>query len=322
MYKKITTIFSLSLILLLSSLLSTKAQIDLTKKLSGYILLQVEGHGESWYLNPQDYKRYYLGKPIDAFNIMKKFGIGITNKNLEKIPIGLISYKCSDSDGDGLCDNLEVALGTNPYKFDSDNDGYNDKEEIINNYNPVGTGKINIDKNFVQNNLGKIFLQTERNGEAWYLNPKDQKRYYLGCPLDALMIMRFLSLGINNNNLNKITIGTINNQNNTNISQNQNCDRNIDTIISNVANAIRAGNIQKALSYFVPKMQPAVKYTLNFLNDNGRLLLGNILSDAKLIQSNDEQKIYSNEIYFNGEKIKVNFIIKKQLDGKWLLTNL
>ncbi len=323
MHKKIITILFLSLILLLPA----NAQADLAKKLSGYILLQVETHGEAWYLNPQDHKRYYLGKPLDAFNIMRQFGIGITNENLNKIPIGLISYKCSDSDGDGLCNNLEAALGTDPYKTDSDNDGYNDKKEIINNYNPLGSGKINIDKNFVQNNLGKIFLQTERNGEAWYLNPKDQKRYYLGRPIDAFMIMRFLSLGINNNNLNKITIGIINNQNNTNDSQNQDCgcgteNTNTYTIISNAASAIRAGNTQEALSYFVPEIQPAVKYTLNFLDDNGRLLLGNILSDAKLTQINDEQKIYSTEVYFNNEKVKINFIVKKQPDGKWLLTNL
>ncbi len=324
MYKKIITISSLLLLILL---LPANAQVDLGKKLSGYILLQVENHGEAWYLNPQDHKRYYLGKPLDAFNIMRQFGIGITNENLNKIPIGLIPYKCSDSDGDGLCNNLEAALGTNPHKIDSDDDGYDDKEEIVNNYNPLGKNKMNIDKNFVQNNIGKILLQTEKNGEAWYLNPKDQKRYYLGRPLDAFMVMRFLSLGISNNDLDKITIGTINNPNNTNDSQNQDCDcgtenTNTYTIISNAASAIRAGNTQKALSYFVSEIQPAVKYTLDFLDNNGRLLLGNIISSAKLTHTNNEQKIYSTEVYFNNEKIKVNFIVEKQPNGKWLLTNL
>lgn len=42
---------------------------------------------------------------------------------------------------------------------------------------------------------GKILLQTEESGEAWYVYPKDGKRYYLGRPSDAFVVMRLLSLG-------------------------------------------------------------------------------------------------------------------------------
>ena len=51
--------------------------------------------------------------------------------------------------------------------------GYN-KEEVINNYNPLGFDCINTDKNFINQNLGKIFLQVENNGEAWYINPENK----------------------------------------------------------------------------------------------------------------------------------------------------
>jgi hypothetical protein len=47
-------------------------------RFSGRILLQVESHGEAWYANPDDGKYYFLGKPEDAFEVMKDFGIGIT----------------------------------------------------------------------------------------------------------------------------------------------------------------------------------------------------------------------------------------------------
>lgn len=58
---------------------------NLQKRLSGYILLQVEKNGEAWYVYPKDLKRYYLGRPNDAFNIMRQKGLGISNTNLEKI---------------------------------------------------------------------------------------------------------------------------------------------------------------------------------------------------------------------------------------------
>ena len=38
-------------------------------------------------------------------------------------------------------------------------------------------------------NMGRIVLQVENNGEAWYINPADLKRYYLGRPQDAFDIM-------------------------------------------------------------------------------------------------------------------------------------
>lgn len=57
----------------------------LAKQLSGRILLQVESHGEAWYVNPADLRRYYLGRPDDAFNIMRFLGKGISDENLTKV---------------------------------------------------------------------------------------------------------------------------------------------------------------------------------------------------------------------------------------------
>ena len=48
--------------------------------LAGQILLQVESHGEAWYVNPKNNKRYYLGRPNDAFNLMKNLSLGISEK--------------------------------------------------------------------------------------------------------------------------------------------------------------------------------------------------------------------------------------------------
>jgi hypothetical protein len=71
----------LSVIFLSNAFLVFPAKaIDLATQLSGKIVLQVESRGEAWYINPKDKKRYYLGKPEDAYNLMKKLSIGISEK--------------------------------------------------------------------------------------------------------------------------------------------------------------------------------------------------------------------------------------------------
>lgn len=55
---------------------------------------------------------------------------------------------------------------------------------------------------------GRILLQTESLGRAWYIYPKNLQRYYLGCPQDAFTIMRELSLGISNKNFDSLTLAT------------------------------------------------------------------------------------------------------------------
>jgi len=55
-----------------------------TNKLSGRILLQVQQKGEAWYVNPADQKRYFLGRPADAFALMRQAGLGISEENYNK----------------------------------------------------------------------------------------------------------------------------------------------------------------------------------------------------------------------------------------------
>ena len=122
---------------------------SLADKLSGRILLQVEQNGEAWYLNPDNNKRYFLGRPSDAFNVMKNLGLGATHEFITSHTI------------------------------------------------------------YPDNVLGKILLDVEQNGEAYYIYPEDRKAYYLGRPLDAFNIMRNLGLGITDANLAKISFAKI-----------------------------------------------------------------------------------------------------------------
>ncbi len=170
----------------------------LRNKLKGKIVLRVEQNGEAYYINPQDKSMHSLGRPKDAFSVMRDQGVGITNIDLKKIPIGLSNLTGPDSDKDGLPDLFEDAIGTDKENPDTDNDGHNDKQELEGQYNPNGEGKLNTNQKFAQNQEGKILLQVEGNGEAWYVNPEDNKRYFLGRPTDAFQVMRRLGLGISN----------------------------------------------------------------------------------------------------------------------------
>ena len=179
---------------------------DMARSQKGKILLQVEAKGEAWYVSPADEKRYYMGRPDDAFSLMRQLGVGITNADLKKIGIGAKNFEGPDSDGDGLSDIFEDAIGTDKNDRDSDNDGYDDKTEALNGYDPLGSGKMPIDQAFANRQKGRILLQVENNGEAWYVSPADGLRYFMGRPLDAFNLMRGLGLGITNQNLEKIPL--------------------------------------------------------------------------------------------------------------------
>lgn len=56
---------------------------SLAASLKGRILLQVQARGEAWYVNPNDSKRYYLGTPDDAVKVMRRLGLGVSNRDFD-----------------------------------------------------------------------------------------------------------------------------------------------------------------------------------------------------------------------------------------------
>ncbi|MGE5426002.1 MAG: C39 family peptidase [Bacillota bacterium] len=148
MKSSLLSILSLAAILIpVVSADSAQAANDRT----GYILLQVEAHGEAWYVFPADGNRYYLGRPDDAFSLMKKLSLGA-------------------------------------------------KHDLIANT-----------EKFPERLSGRILLDVEKNGEAYYIYPGDRQKYYLGRPSDAYKIMRNLGRGIADSGLASIPVGDIDN---------------------------------------------------------------------------------------------------------------
>ena len=171
------------------------------QRLRGKIILRVENKGQAYYISPQEKMAYYLGRPHDAFSVMRTQALGFTNANLDKLPLGLKALTGLDTDQDGLPDAFEQAIGTDKAKADTDADGFNDKDEIAAGYSPrEKVKKLVFDNALIKKFIGRILLQVQGKGEAWYIYPVDLKRYYLSRPADAFAIMRQLGLGISEKN--------------------------------------------------------------------------------------------------------------------------
>lgn len=127
-----------------------KQEIDwqLATAKKGLIFIETQQNGEAWYVNPADSYRYYLGRPNDAFYIMRRLGLGVKHEVIQK---GVFPDRLS----------------------------------------------------------GRILIDVEDKGRAYYINPKNKKAYYLGRPEDAFRIMVELGVGISEENIKKIGIGMI-----------------------------------------------------------------------------------------------------------------
>jgi hypothetical protein len=76
-----------------SSSASSSSSSSLSATVKGRILLQVEDKGQAWYVSPVDGKRYSLGSPPDAFNVMRRLALGVSNANFTSIQNSPSSWK-------------------------------------------------------------------------------------------------------------------------------------------------------------------------------------------------------------------------------------
>lgn len=116
----------------------------------------------------------------NVFSLIRRHAIGISNKDLAKIPINLSGLSGLDTDGDGLPDAIERSLGTAIDKVDTDGDGYSDYTEVMFGYSPLvgGGARMPYDMNFAKQQRGKAFLQVQSKGEAWIVNAAGTSRTY------------------------------------------------------------------------------------------------------------------------------------------------
>jgi len=172
--------------------------------LNGRILLDVTRKGEAWYVDPVTHTRHYLADGTAGYSVMRDLGLGVSNADLARIPIGYdeaTQYDATrtesgyDTDADGLTDSFEQAIGTDMSLDDTDADGYTDKQEVVSGFNPTGAGRSTNDQAFASRLSGRILLQVQGQGEAWYVRPEDKKRYYMRDGKIAYAMMRTFGLG-------------------------------------------------------------------------------------------------------------------------------
>ena len=308
-------ILILTLTLVLGNFSYVKAE-DLGQKLKGRLLLQVESRGEAWYVNPEDGTRMYMKDGDTAYSMMRNLGLGITNANLEKIPIGLEQrFEELDTDDDGLGDKLEEALNSDPFNSDTDNDGYLDGDEVIEGYNVLSNSstKLSYDTNLVNNLKGKILLQVESRGEAWYINSVNSKRYYMTDGPAAYQIMKYLSLGIKNSDLLKIDMAE--NSMNYSIYTNEEYD-----ISFNYPSNMNITDDSYAINSEIGKYFNGIK--LDMGNIEIRLGFFDLEENTNWFYLNAPTSIgtYSTEIYGNLTVDKfLTFASQVEPEGTWIL---
>jgi hypothetical protein len=178
--------------------------VNLYNKLKGRIILRVEGNGEAFYVSPSERTVYYLGNSVNALQTLQWLGVGASNSTLRKAKLGIINMYGNDSDRDGLADNYEYSIGTDRNNFNTDRDVYSDYAEITTGYNPVGPGKLPIDYAFTRKYSGRVLIQVQSLGEAWYINPTDQKRYLLSNEYEMHDVIKKFGIGISNYNFSRL----------------------------------------------------------------------------------------------------------------------
>jgi hypothetical protein len=185
---KKTTLILVIFFLTISSLSSAVASNDMTNRLKGRLLLQVEDRGRIWYVSPDHEKRYEVTF-VNALNLFETLSLGITNSDLYKIPMNPNSVSSDvDTDGDGFSDKSEVDTGHNP--------------EIASDPNNRGNDKVSHDMNLVSRLKGRLLLQVENKGRIWYVDMDGQRHEVTWKNL--MDLFKRLSLGITNSDLDNI----------------------------------------------------------------------------------------------------------------------
>ena len=132
---------------------------EVNPALAGYILKPTEG-GDLWYYDPVSLKRYCLPDADMAYIALGQFGLGITNADLEKIPV-------------------------------------------------AGMGGGEADEKLVDKLRGRILLQVESVGEAWYVAPLSGQRHYLANGAEALNILTWLARSASAKEIFPIPVGEL-----------------------------------------------------------------------------------------------------------------
>lgn len=167
-----------------------KKNMRVEEKWKGRIVFLISEPENGWYVDPVSKTRVPLFGGDDPMHTLETIAMPIQDEMLRKIPVADFGLGPSympvigleeDFDGDGLSTYSEFVFGTDSEKFDSDEDGYDDKTEILMGYNPLSMeAQILVNKKLTKQWSGKILSQSVLSKSVlWYVNPQDGKRYLI-----------------------------------------------------------------------------------------------------------------------------------------------
>jgi len=311
-------------------LLSPFLQMPLTGKvfaiennINGFVKTTANYRDEFWYIDQVNRVKYHLSDEKTYLTFVKKTAKGIRQKDLDKFALGwknIIPLK--DADGDGLANNFEQAIGTNPADKDTDKDKYSDKEEVLKGYDPVGNGRAKFTFSFSNKNKGRLFINVDNKGSIWYINPADAKKYFFGNPAEAWTMIKILSSKVKYEQINSYRSISLQKTTKSAASSNATDDTSsAKEAINAGASAISLGDIARAQTFFAPEMSKSVEHTVKTLDQESRNAFSLILKNAKFKKDAPDQITFTSQASFRGKDKEIQIVVKK-IDGKWLIASI
>ena len=165
------------------------------------------------------------------------------------------------------------------------------------------------DNSFSNAQKGKIFIQVEQNGEAWYVNPSDGLRYFMGRPADAFSLMRGLGLGITNANLAKITVKA----NYGNSAENGNSNSN-----SSNSGDINDPALDAELSAIIETHQDKIKEFTGVYDLYEKSVYDNLVSELFISSSQSTAKKLTDEFFIEFVEYTLKKLNKIDLNDEYI----
>lgn len=171
-----------------------------------------------YYIDKSAKAKIKLGSDIDhAYERMLAVSTPIAGDDFFHIPLSGETYG-SDFDADGLSDALELetiyAFVLNPNLPDTDGDGYDDRTELLNGYNPNNTQAPGFDgffpksKSIYKKYRAKLIATSDN--AIWYVHPTNGKKQFVGHNNELVSIfLDHHAKSVNHDALSTVPTGTM-----------------------------------------------------------------------------------------------------------------
>ncbi len=137
---------------------------------------------ENWNINDERYGGYWINNWRYVYVMFAD-----KERNMSKVYSAKIKYIAQDYDHDGLNDTDEKKFGTDPKNCDTDEDGFLDGEEVLNNFDPLKPfAKVNIDTTNWQVYTNKDYNLNFKSPEYWIKEERGKNEIILNDKSDIL----------------------------------------------------------------------------------------------------------------------------------------